>query len=102
MKKTKTTPKTASKIAPKTKTTFPVVGIGGSAGGLEAFQELLKNLSAKPGAAFVFIMHLAPKHKSMLTELLARSTKMPVSEVKNNMPLEINHVYVMFLSHTEN
>jgi two-component system CheB/CheR fusion protein len=76
-------------------TSFPVVGIGASAGGLEAFQELLKNLSDKPGMAFVFIMHLAPGHKSMLTELLARLTKMPVREIKNGMLLEINHVYII-------
>lgn len=75
--------------------TFPIIGIGGSSGGLEAFQELLENLSAKPGAAFVFIMHLSPNHKSTLTELLARSTKMPVSEIRNNMLVEINHVYVI-------
>ncbi|MFA6186753.1 MAG: chemotaxis protein CheB [Phycisphaerae bacterium] len=74
---------------------FPIVGIGASAGGLEAYQELLKNLSAKPGMAVVFIMHLAPEHKSMLTELLARSTKMPVREIKNGMSIEINNVYVI-------
>ncbi|MDD5109235.1 MAG: chemotaxis protein CheB [Candidatus Omnitrophica bacterium] len=74
---------------------FPIVGIGASAGGLEAFQELLKNLSAKPQMAFVFIMHLAPEHKSMLTELLARLTKIPVKEIKNGMFIEINHLYVI-------
>ncbi|MFZ0034735.1 MAG: chemotaxis protein CheB [Sedimentisphaerales bacterium] len=74
---------------------FPIVGIGASAGGLEAYQKLLRNLSAKPGMAFVFIMHLAPGHKSMLTELLARLTKMPVREIKNGMPIEINHVYII-------
>ena len=78
---------------PKT-TSFPIVGIGASAGGLEAYQELLRNLSAKPGMAFVFVMHLAPGHKSLLTELLARLTKMPVREIKNGMPIEVNHVYV--------
>ena len=71
---------------------FPVVGIGGSAGGLEAFRALLSSLSNKPGMAFVFIMHLAPGHKSMLAELLAGFTKMPVREVRSNIPLEVNHV----------
>ncbi|MBN1869174.1 MAG: response regulator [Candidatus Omnitrophica bacterium] len=74
---------------------FPIIGIGGSAGGLEAFQELLKNISNNPGMAIVFIMHLAPGHKSMLRELLARLTKMSVSEITNGMPLEVNHVYVI-------
>ena len=81
-------------IAPKVRS-FPIVGIGGSAGGLEAFQELLKNLSNKIGMAFVFIMHLAPEHKSMLAELLSRQTKMPLCEARNRMPVEINHVYVI-------
>ena len=74
---------------------FRIAGIGGSAGGLEAFQELLQNLSDSPGMAFVFIMHLAPKIKSMLTELLARQTKMPVHEIKNKMEIKINNVYVI-------
>lgn len=73
---------------------FPIVGIGGSAGGLEAFQELLTNLSDKPAMALVFIMHLAPGHKSLLSELLARKTKMPVSEITNGMVAKINHVYI--------
>jgi two-component system CheB/CheR fusion protein len=95
-KKTRVTPKKKKIIpaGPKT-TSFPIVGIGASAGGLEAFQELLKNLSAKPGMAFVFIMHLSPGHKSMLTELLARLTKMPAREIKNGMPIEVNHVYII-------
>jgi len=95
-KKIRVTPKKKKIMPANTKTTFfPVVGIGGSAGGLEAFQELLKNLSDKPGMAFVFIMHLTPGHKSMLTELLARLTKMPVREIKNGMLLEVNHVYII-------
>ena len=74
---------------------FPIVGVGASAGGLEAYQELLKNLSARPGMAFVFIMHLAPQHKSMLTELLAKSTRMPVIEIRSGIPIEINHIYII-------
>jgi two-component system CheB/CheR fusion protein len=76
------------------KPSFPIVGIGGSAGGLEAFSELLRNIPAEPGMALVFIMHLAPEHKSMLPELLAKVTKMPVSEIKSGMLLKVNHVYV--------
>lgn len=79
----------------KTEPAFSIVGIGGSAGGLEAFQELLKNLTDKPGMAFVFIMHLALGHESMLSELLSRLTKMPVTEIKNRMLIEVNHVYVI-------
>jgi len=74
---------------------FPVVGIGGSAGGLEAFQQLLKALPADLGMSYVFIMHLAPEHKSMLTELLGKQTSMPVSEAVNAMRVEADHVYVI-------
>src|SRR5438552_4040234 len=60
---------------------FSVVGIGASAGGLEAFEQLLKALPADTGMAFVLVQHLAPKHESILSELLAKATKMPVIEV---------------------
>ena len=59
--------------------TFPVVGVGASAGGLDAFTKLLKNLPADTGMAFVLVQHLDPKHVSLLPELLARATAMPVS-----------------------
>jgi len=72
-----------------------VVGIGASAGGLEAFTNLLKNLPADTGMAFVFIQHLAPKHESVLDEILSRNTKMPVHTVKNNERLKPNNVYVI-------
>jgi len=87
--------KIKNKPRASSKTSFPIIGIGASAGGLEAFQGLLKGLSAKPGLAIVFIMHLSPQHKSMLTEVLARSAKMPITEAKNNMRIEINHIYVI-------
>jgi len=94
-KKIRVTPKKKKIIPADHKTTsFPIVGIGGSAGALEAFRELLINLSDKSGMAFVLIMHLAPGHKSMLTEVIARLTKMPVSEIRNGMVLEVNHVYI--------
>ncbi len=74
---------------------FPIVGIGASAGGLEAFTKLLERLPAETGMAFVFIQHLAPGQESMLTDILARSTQMPVHRVQNDMPVEPNHVYVI-------
>jgi two-component system CheB/CheR fusion protein len=74
---------------------FPVVGIGASAGGLEAFTQLLKDLSADTGMAFVLVQHLDPKHESMLTELIARATTMPVTEVKDGMRVKPDHVYVI-------
>src|SRR4030095_157489 len=55
---------------------FPVVGIGASAGGLEAFTELLKNLPLDTGMGFVLVQHLDPQHESALVDLLARATSM--------------------------
>src|ERR1022692_2401224 len=74
---------------------IPVVGIGASAGGLEVFKLLLADLPADTGLAIVFIQHLDPKHHSMLAEILARATTMPVSEAADGMPVEANHVYVI-------
>jgi len=74
---------------------FPIVGIGASAGGLEAFSQVLHALPADTGMAFVLIGHLDPTHASMLTEILSRATRMPVSEVRDQMPVEPNHVYVI-------
>ena len=74
---------------------FPIVGVGASAGGLEAFTQLFKNLPADPGMAFVLIQHLAPAHESMLTELLSKATSMPVREVKDGMTVEPDNVYVI-------
>ena len=74
---------------------FPIVGIAASAGGLEAFIELLTYLPVDTGMAFVLIQHLAPDHKSLLTEILAKKTKMPVSEVVDGVIVEPNHVYII-------
>src|SRR6267378_3471407 len=57
---------------------FPIVGIGASAGGLEAFSQLLRNLPQKTGMAFTLVQHLDPKYGSILPETLSRVTKIPV------------------------
>lgn len=75
--------------------TFPIVGIGASAGGLEAFSELLTALPLDTGMAFVLIQHLEAEHESMLTELLSKVTEMPVTEVRHGTRVEPNHVYVI-------
>ncbi len=77
------------------KQSFPIVGAGASAGGLEAFTAFLTHLPPAPGMAFVLIQHLDPKQPSQLTDLLSKATRMPVLEVKTNTPVEINHVYVI-------
>src|SRR5580692_4976371 len=74
---------------------FPIVGIGASAGGLEAFTEMLQTLPANTGMGFVFIQHLDPKHVSLLTELLQRQTAMLVKEATDGKHVEPNHVYVI-------
>ncbi len=74
---------------------FPVVGIGASAGGLEAFRSLLAELPATTGMAFVVVQHLSPERPSMLTEALGRLTPMPVVEVTEGMPLVPDRVHVM-------
>ncbi len=74
---------------------FPVVGIGASAGGLEACTALLKALPVNPGMAFVVVQHLDPHHESILHKLLSRTTEMPVIQVEDGMVLERDHVYVI-------
>jgi two-component system CheB/CheR fusion protein len=74
---------------------FPIVGIGGSAGGMEAFSTMLENLRPDLGMAYIYIQHLSPNHESLLPQILQRKTKMPVVTVKDNIMLKKDHVYVM-------
>lgn len=74
---------------------FAVVAVGASAGGLEAFSQLLRAIPNNTGMAFVFIQHLDPKHHSMLSELLAKTSDMPVLEAKDGTSIKANHVYVI-------
>ncbi|TDD75461.1 CheR family methyltransferase [Flavobacterium caseinilyticum] len=86
----KTTPEKEIK-----KESFTVVAIGASAGGLEAFSLLLKNLPADTGMAFIYAQHLSPDHKSLLTSILSKITKMKVQEIDNMEKMEPNNVYVI-------
>ena len=72
-----------------------IVGIGASAGGLEAFTNLLKKLPDDTGMAFVLVQHMDPNHKSALTDILARVTSMPVSEAENKTVVQPDHVYII-------
>lgn len=72
-----------------------IVGIGASAGGLEAFTQVLTHLPGDTGMAYVLVQHLDPTHKSLLSDLLARATKMPVQEIKQDLLIEPDHVYVL-------
>ena len=74
---------------------FPIVGIGASAGGFEAFRQLLDHLPDSTGMALLFVQHLDPHHESQLSELLARATRMPVDQAVHGTTVEPDHVYVI-------
>ncbi|MDD5277692.1 MAG: chemotaxis protein CheB [Methylovulum sp.] len=80
--------------AKATRTVLPVVGIGASAGGLEALEAFFSNVAANTGFAFIVVTHQQPDHVSLLPELLKHYTDMPVSSVKDGMTLLANHVFV--------
>ena len=75
--------------------TFPIVGIGASAGGLEAFEAFFRACPADTGMGFVLVPHLDPDHASLLTEILQRSTAMPVVQALDQLAVAPNHVYVI-------
>lgn len=77
------------------KNLFPVVGIGASAGGLDAFKKLIKCVPANSGMAYILVQHLHPEHESLLPEILQRVTKIPVVEISDNVHVEPNHIYVI-------
>ena len=74
---------------------FPVVGVGASAGGLEAFTQLLSALPDTTGMAFVLVQHLDPKHESSLSGLLAKVTRMPVLEAVKGLAVRPDQIYVI-------
>ena len=74
---------------------FPIVGLGASAGGLEAFELFFRHITPDSGMAFVLVSHLDPSHASILTEILQRSTSMTVVEAQDQMKVEANCVYVI-------
>jgi len=74
---------------------FPVVGIGASAGGLEAFKQFIKSIPEQSGMAYIFVQHLHPEHISSLPDILQRETKMPVCEITNNEEVKPDHIYII-------
>ena len=74
---------------------FFIVGIGASAGGLEALEQFFSNLSSDSGLAYVVVQHLSPTHKSHMVELLSRQTDMPVQHAQNDTTVEVNTVYLI-------
>ena len=74
---------------------FPVVGIGASAGGLEALEAFFSSCPSDSGMAYVVIQHLSPDHQSLMAEILSRRTTMPVTEVRDGLAVVPDHVYVI-------
>ena len=109
MKKTKTTPLPEQAGTPLKQNTrakkikedntrtvnFPIIGIGASAGGLEAFELFFKTMPVDSGMAFVLVPHLDPGHASLLSDILQRNTTMPVHEVQDQTTIQPNHVYII-------
>jgi two-component system, chemotaxis family, CheB/CheR fusion protein len=93
------TPASTDDTAPEAevaaKLDFSIVGVGASAGGLEAFSQLLAALPSDAGVAVVFVQHLSPDRESALPELLTASTSLPVVQVTESMPIEVNRVHVI-------
>lgn len=86
---------TKTKPIPASRNQFPIVAIGASAGGLEAMMELLKYLPHNTGMAFIYVQHLSPDHKSMLTEILSKKTKMKVQEIDDMDKIKPDNVFVI-------
>ncbi|CAM3921047.1 two-component system, chemotaxis family, CheB/CheR fusion protein [Pedobacter westerhofensis] len=80
---------------PVTSNQFPVVGIGASAGGLEAISQFIKAIPKKSGMAYVFVQHLSPNHTSVLPEILRKISLIPVYQITNNIHLEVDHFYII-------
>ncbi len=74
---------------------FPVVGIGASAGGLDAFKKLIKAIPENSGMAYILVQHLHPEHESALPEILQLFNKLPVIEISDNVHVDPNHIYVI-------
>lgn len=85
----------ASQQAERTTGSFPIVGIGASAGGLDAFKSFFSAVPENSGIAFVLVPHLDPKHKSLMAELIARQTTMPVVEASDGEFVRVNSVYII-------
>ncbi|MEI8226080.1 MAG: chemotaxis protein CheB [Bacteroidota bacterium] len=95
LKKLKLTVSSKEKTSDSDIGPFPIVGIGASAGGLEALEQFLGNVPENSGMAYVVIQHLDPTQKGMLPELLQRISRMKVFQVKDRMAVKVNCVYVI-------
>ena len=88
-------PRKDSKLIQQKKDTLHIVGVGASAGGLEALQKLFKNMPHKSGMAFVLVPHPATTHLSIMPELLQKYYRMPVRKIADGMTIEPDTVYIV-------
>lgn len=83
------------KIKERSENLFPVVGIGASAGGLEAFKKLISAITENSGVAYILVQHLEPSHESLLVEILQKVSHIPVQEITNNIQVKPDNIYVI-------
>ncbi|MCP4700981.1 MAG: PAS domain-containing protein [Gammaproteobacteria bacterium] len=95
VKKRPKAPSPQAEKTPSEKKTFPIIGIGASAGGLAAFEKFFTNMPADSGMAFVLVQHMNPTRKSMLAGLVQKYTDMRVMQSKDRQPVEPDHVYII-------
>src|SRR5438093_11721033 len=79
---------------PSEESVYPIVGVGASAGGIEAFTAMLKSLPDDPGMAFIFVLHQDPRYASNLDHVVARATKLQVEIFRSGMIVKNNHIYI--------
>lgn len=88
-------PEAKDKIKILSDNLFPVIGVGASAGGLDAFKRFLKAIPENSGMAYILVQHLDPAHESILSDLLQRVTKIPVHEITDNIKVKPDHIYII-------
>ena len=88
-------PMSTDSMAMPTPSPMPIVGMGASAGGLEAYQKFFEHMPHDTGMAFVVVQHLDPRHATLMPELLGRTTRMSVEQVRDETPVEPDRVYVI-------
>ncbi|HLA54424.1 MAG TPA: chemotaxis protein CheB, partial [Flavitalea sp.] len=93
--KTKAVKSNKDKVKILSSNLFPVVGVGASAGGLDAFKQLLKAVPENSGMAYILVQHLDPAHDSILAEILQKVTRIPVQEITDNIQVEADHIYII-------
>ena len=88
-------PKDEDKIKILSENLFPVVGVGASAGGLDAFRSLIRAVPLESGMAYILVQHLHPEHTSSLAEILQRETSLPVLEITDNVVVKPDNIYII-------